>query len=79
MLNAMAVITFLLANGAQSTLAVFPPGGDYRPNHAQICERNKPNTEAQVRRLLSEGKISKTDGADKILSIKIMCVASTAA
>jgi hypothetical protein len=73
MLETLAVVTFLLANGTKSIVPVFPPGGEYHLQFGFMCERNKSRVVEQVRTLVREKKILTPDGAQHILNIKVYC------
>ncbi len=79
MFETLALVTFLLANGTKCVQPVFPPSGDYHKKFVAICEKNKPHVEVQVRKLLTDNKITKPDGVEQILSIKIFCAPTTKA
>lgn len=77
MLEVLALVTFLHANGTKSVVPVYPPGGDYHKAFEAICEQNKPQVANQLRTMYEQHKISMPVGAEKIDSIRIMCVPST--
>ena len=73
MIVTLAVVTFLLTNGSQSVMTVFPPGGDYHPQFGFMCERNRPQMLKMVRTMVGSGLIKKPEATERMLGIQIFC------
>ncbi len=77
MLDTVAFVTFLLTSGLTKTVTVYPPGGEYHARFAHICEQNKHNVRAQVRRMYLDKKLEAPEGVETIVKIDVVCVRGT--
>lgn len=76
MLEALALITFLLADGSSVTKLVYPPGGDYHKAFAPMCYDNRGRISEQIRSMIKSKQIVQPDSSIGVGQIRVYCLES---
>lgn len=76
MIEAIALITFLLANGSETTSLIYPPGADYHKQFALMCVNNRQRISEQVRGMLQRNEIRQPETSIGVGQIRIYCLES---
>lgn len=76
MLEAIALVTFLLANGSETTRLIYPPGGDYHKQFAPMCHANRQRISEQVRGMIKRREITEPATSVGVGQIRVYCLES---